>query len=253
MTINNQIKDEKLQYDINREAAKISALSSGKLHKYEYLTGDDILPSNQQQIIEPTKFTYSPLSKSFDKQIKTIEDQGKKQFDALEKWKPEETKPIRNIPNNQSRAKVIFNDLINNRKELMSQLYDSVDYKNLKFKYVGSTKDVSFYEYRDSKELFNTTKNIQIRFSETKNKKNEFLNKLNEVKIGSKTPEQKEVINNLEEFYKSREEVINFLNNYVEMLSDANYNAKQNKTEEKGLKILQLNKCFKDYQYFLHK
>ena len=46
--INDQIKDEKLQYNINREAAKISALSSGKRHKYEYLTGKDILPSNQQ-------------------------------------------------------------------------------------------------------------------------------------------------------------------------------------------------------------
>ena len=77
MTINDQIKDEKLQYDINREAAKISALSSGKLHKYEYLTGEDILPSTQQQIIEQTKFTYSPLGKAFDKQIKAIEDQGK--------------------------------------------------------------------------------------------------------------------------------------------------------------------------------
>ena len=51
MTINDQIRDEKLQYDINREAAKISALSSGKTHKYEYLTGENILPSNQQQII----------------------------------------------------------------------------------------------------------------------------------------------------------------------------------------------------------
>ena len=70
MTINNQIKDEKLQCDINREAAKISALSSGKLHKYEYLTGEDILLSNQQQIIQQTKFTYSPLGKAFDKQIK---------------------------------------------------------------------------------------------------------------------------------------------------------------------------------------
>ena len=87
MTINDQFKDEKLQYNINREAAKISALSSGKLHKYEYLTGEDILPSNQQQIIEKTKFTYSPLGKAFDKQIKTIEDQGKKQADALEKLK----------------------------------------------------------------------------------------------------------------------------------------------------------------------
>ena len=74
MTINDQIKDEKLQYDINREAAKISALSSGKFHKYEYLTGEDIFPSNQQQIIEQTKFNYSPLGKTFEKQTKTIED-----------------------------------------------------------------------------------------------------------------------------------------------------------------------------------
>ena len=50
MTINNQIRDEKLQYE--KKAAKISALSSGKIHKYEYLTGEDILPSYQQQIME---------------------------------------------------------------------------------------------------------------------------------------------------------------------------------------------------------
>ena len=47
MSIDNQIRDEKLQYDIDREAAKMSSLSSGKIHKYEYLTGEDILPSNQ--------------------------------------------------------------------------------------------------------------------------------------------------------------------------------------------------------------
>ena len=78
MTIEDQIEDEKLQYDINREAGKISALLSGKIDKYEYLTGEEILPSNQQQIIQQAKFTYSPLGKGFEKQIKTIEDQGKK-------------------------------------------------------------------------------------------------------------------------------------------------------------------------------
>ena len=83
MTIDDKIRDEKLQYDLNREAAKISALSSGKIHKYEYLTGEDILPSNQQQIIEHAKFTYSPLGKAFEKQIKTIKDQGEKQVKAL--------------------------------------------------------------------------------------------------------------------------------------------------------------------------
>ena len=83
MTINDQIRDEKIQYDINREAAKISALSSGKIHKYEYLTGKDTLPCNQQQILEQGTFTYSPLGKAFKKQIKAINDQGKKQVDAL--------------------------------------------------------------------------------------------------------------------------------------------------------------------------
>ena len=87
MTINDQIRDEKLQYDINRKAAEISALSSGKIDKYEYLTGKEILPSNQQQIIAQAKFAYSPLGKAFEKQIKTIEDQGERQAEVLENLK----------------------------------------------------------------------------------------------------------------------------------------------------------------------
>ena len=201
MTINDQIRDENLGYDIDREAAKISALSSGKLHKYEYLTGEDILPSNQQQIIEQAKFTYSPLGKAFEKQIKTIKDQGKKQVDALENLIPkEETKPIEDESNNQLKATIIFNELLNKRKELMSELYDSIDYNNLKFEYVGSIKDVSFYEYKDSKDLFNMIKNSQIKFSDAKNKHNNFLKKLNKVKMGNKTIEQRETISNLENF-----------------------------------------------------
>ena len=72
MTIEDQIRDEKLQYDINREAAKLSALSSGKIDKYDYLTGEEILPSNQQQIIEQAKFTYSPLEKTFENKQKQL-------------------------------------------------------------------------------------------------------------------------------------------------------------------------------------
>ena len=72
MAIKDQISDAKLQYDINREAAKISALSSGKIDQYEYLTGEDILPSNQQQIIEQAKLTYSPLGKAFEKKKKQL-------------------------------------------------------------------------------------------------------------------------------------------------------------------------------------
>ena len=70
------------------------------------------------------------------------------------------------------------------------------------------------------------------------NKQNEFLKNLNEVKMGKKTIRKKEVINNLEKIYKSREEVINLFRDYIEMLSDANYDARKNETEVKGLKIL---------------
>ena len=65
--INYHIKDEKVPYVITREAAKISALSSGKINKYEYLAGEKILPSNQKQIIEQVRFTHSTLGKAFKK------------------------------------------------------------------------------------------------------------------------------------------------------------------------------------------
>ena len=77
MSIDDKIKDKKLQYEINKETAKISPLSSGKLDKYEYLTGEEILPSNERQIIEQEKFTYSPLGKAFEKQLKQLKTKEK--------------------------------------------------------------------------------------------------------------------------------------------------------------------------------
>ena len=119
----------------------------------------------------------------------------------------------------------------------MNKLYDSVDYNNLKFE-LGPTKDVSFCGYMYSKELFNAIRNSQIGFIEVKNKQNDFLNKLTNIKIGIKTVGQEKIINNLERFYISRQEVINFFRDYTEMLSDANYRPKQNETKGTGLKIL---------------
>ena len=126
MTINNQIRDGKPWYDINRETVKISALSSGKIHKYEYFTGEDILPSNQQQIIEQAKFTYSPLGKAFEKQIKTIEDQGEKQIKAIQDQG--QVKTIKKyIYDNEdtpliSKQKEIFNELVDERFEKIVDL-----------------------------------------------------------------------------------------------------------------------------------
>ena len=108
--------------------------------------------------------------------MKIIEDQGKKQGDALENLKPiKETKPIEDKSNNQPKATIIFNELINKIKKIMSKLYDSVDYNNLKFEYVGPTKDVSFNEYKNSKELFSAIKNNQVKFSGVMNKQDNFL------------------------------------------------------------------------------
>ena len=92
MTIDDPIRDKKLEYDINREAAEISALSTDKIDKYEHLTGKEILPSNQQKITEQAKFTYSPLRKAFEKATKTIEDQGQKQVEALQTLKSDKEK-----------------------------------------------------------------------------------------------------------------------------------------------------------------
>ena len=125
MTINGQIRDQKLRYDISREAAKISASSSGKVHKYEYLTGQDILPSNQQQMIEQAKFTYSPLGKTFEKQIKTIEDQGQKHVEALNTLKSDNQLTIEDvIPKN-----ALNNDETKNELDKIKEIEKNVDRK----------------------------------------------------------------------------------------------------------------------------
>ena len=96
MTIDDKIRDEKLQYDINREAAKVSALSSTKIDKYEFLTGKTILP-NQRGVVWQAKFPYSPIGKTFEKQTKTIEEQGKKPVEALKAWTEEELESIEEL------------------------------------------------------------------------------------------------------------------------------------------------------------
>ena len=117
-------------------------------------------------------------------------------------------------------------------------MYESVDKNNLKFEYVGPTEDVSFYKYMDSKERFSEIKNNPLKFDDTLKRQEELLKKINEVKIGKRPLEQKEVIDNLEKFYKSREDVLHFFRVYTIMLFDADYDAKKDKTKGTGLRIL---------------
>ena len=135
MTIEDQIKDEKLQYDINREAAKISALSSGEIDKYEYLTGEEILPSNQQQIIQQAEFNYFPLGKAFEKQIKTIKDQVEKQVKAIQ-----DNKQLVNINKDDyqdkllhSKEREIFKDIYNKRLDKIEEMNNQIDYDDLDY------------------------------------------------------------------------------------------------------------------------
>ena len=116
MTIDDKITDEKLQYDINWEVTKISALSPGKTEKYEFFTGEEILPSNQSRIIEQAKLAHSPLSKVFKKQTKTIIVQGK-QTDAITKH----NKKLEALTNKDGvhKDKEIFNELVKDRFDII--------------------------------------------------------------------------------------------------------------------------------------
>ena len=137
MTIDNQIRDQKLQYDINRTAAKMSALSSGKINKYESLTGKEILSSNQKEIIKQTKFTYSSLGKAFEKQTKTIKDQRKKQIDALNTLKPKETKAINDNKFDDKekslKYKEIYDELSNQRIGEIYKISNQIDFNYLTY------------------------------------------------------------------------------------------------------------------------
>ena len=154
MTIEDQIKDEKLQYDINREAAKISALSSGKTDKYEYLTGEEILPSNQQQIIEQAKFTYSPLGKAFEKQRKTIKDQGKKQVHALESLKGSDKKlpPIKDFIAIENLNPEIINEI-----KRIEEIEKKVGRNRMVYK--GTNKTYDFRNFKTMRAFGNEIRN----------------------------------------------------------------------------------------------
>ena len=175
MTIENKITDEKLQFDINREAATISVLSSGKIDKYEYLTGEEILPSNQRQIIEQAKFTYSPLGKAFEKQTKTIEDQGEKQIKAIQDKSIEKIKKYSDYDNDYkkelliSKEREIFRDIYNDRLDQIQNTSHNINYNNLNYKVIGSGDEYKFDRLKDPLVFVNDIKKGKISIQEAKN------------------------------------------------------------------------------------
>ena len=246
MTIEDQIKDGKLQYDINREAAKISALSSGKIDKYEYLTGEEILPSNQQQIIQQAKFTYSPFGKSFEKQIKTIEDQGKKQVKAIQ-----DNKQLVNINKDDdykdklllSKEREIFKDIYNKRLDKIEELNDKINYDNLQYVTVNSGKIYNFSKLTDPVTFLNKIKKSKMSLEEAKNMQENYLNYLNIIRKGNKNAEQKKTLPNINIHFNATDSAIKFIEDYGSMILEAKKLAKEQ--EGTGLKILTPNQMLK--------
>ena len=241
MTINDQIRDENLQYDIKREAAKISALSSGKIRKYEYLTGEEILPSNQQQIIEEAKFTCSPLGKAFEKQIKTIEDQGEKQIKAIQDQG--QVKTIKKYTYDDedtpliSKQKKIFNELADERLKKITELNKKVNYDNLLYEFTGKTKDTDFNQFDHTFSFSNKIRDGKVSLTNAKIDQENFNKDPNEAKRGNtkhKSKKQKNALYNIDILCKAREEVIKFFDDYSSMVSGA----KNRTTKRLGLKIL---------------
>ena len=239
MTIENQIKDEKLQYDINREAAKISALSSGKTDKYEYLTGEEILPSNQQQIIEQAKFTYSPLGKAFEKQTKTIEDQGKKQVDAPADLKPKERKPIESKSDK-------YGDYFVNRLAKIRESSDPIDSDNLIYYYKGNTASTNFTDFKGPLHIFKSIYNGYKTLEDIEYEQEKFKEKIGYIKQGNpkrRSEEQQNTIDNVEKFYNVRQEIVKMFTDYAKNMSKNIYESKQQKGT--GLKTLTPNQMLK--------
>ena len=151
------IRDEKLQYGIDRKAAEILAKSSGKLHKYKYLTGEDTLPSNQQQIIEETKFSYSRLGKGFEKQTKTIKDQGKKQIDALKVLEP---KAIKSGSNNKPvKTKEIYDKILEERMDEILKMRKKINFNNLTYNFKGQTASINVGNFGGPMYIYGHMKN----------------------------------------------------------------------------------------------
>ena len=207
MTIGDQIKSEKLQYDINRETAKISALSSGKFDRYEYLTGEEILPSNKQQIIEQAKFTYSPLGKAFEKQVKTTEDQGKKQIEAIDNLK------LKEITQDKTKPIEYSNYFINQFKKIDKNI-KPVDFNDLIYYYKGSNEPINFNEYKGTMNIFKNIHSGDKTSEDIEQEQNKFKKEINiikQVNPKKRSEKQQETIDNIENLYKSRQEVVNIL------------------------------------------
>ena len=167
-----KIRNEKLQHDINREAAKISPLSFGKIGKYEYLTDEEILPPDQRRAIEQAKFAYSPLGKAFEKQTKTIKEQRKKQIDAI----ADQNKRLETLTNKDDHKSIyekIINRVVKERFDEIKESTYEMGHEYLMY-YFKNNSNKNFNDFDDGIELFKKIQSGEMKLEDAKELQNIF-------------------------------------------------------------------------------
>ena len=222
MTIDDRIKDEKIQYDINKKAAKISALSSGKIDKYEYLTGEEILPSNQKQKIEQAKSIYSPVGKAFEKQAETAEDKEKNQISTIKESGKQITESNEVGKNDfnidggdvlHEQQKEISNRLAKESALEFDDRKSNIYTNNLVYKFSGSeNKPIDFKHYQLPLKLFEDLRDCVMNSKEVLKNQARLKSDLSMIKIGgNKSVNHNNTIKNITNFFDLREKIIIFL------------------------------------------
>ena len=153
----------------------MSASWSEKIDKYEYLTGEEILPPDQRRVIEQAKFTYSRLQKAFEKQTKTIEEQGEKKIKATE----ENKKQLYNKQpgNNElllSKVREIFKNIYNERLDKIDELSKTIDDGELKLIISSSNTETNFSELKHLVAFLDSITKLKISIEEVRHKQEQF-------------------------------------------------------------------------------
>ena len=188
-------------------------LSSGKINKYEYLTGEEILLSNQKQIVEQAKFAYSPLGKAFEKQI----------LDVLKTLKPKELESITGKKSDDkgklSKCKWIFKELSSKRLDEIKNINKQIDFNNLVYYFTTpGLALIKFIRFKVPIHIYNDIKNGNAALETIEENQKQFKLNLREITKGNpkyRKKDQLSTIKNIINLYNSREKVIKLFNYYI--------------------------------------
>ena len=160
------------------------------------------MPSNQQQRIEQAKFTYSPLGKAFEKQTKTIEDQGEKQIKATQDNKQQLISDD-DYKNKLliSKEREIFKDIYNKRLDKIEELNNKIYYDDLKYVVESSGDEYRFYKLKDAITFLDDIKKDKILIKEAKYQQQNYYSYLNTIRKGNKSANQKRTLTNINIFF----------------------------------------------------